>query len=87
MLRILIIAILIYLLYRLVRGFTWLKGPQGPEVQDGKGEVIDEMVQDPNCGTYIPRSDAVKRRVRGKDLCFCSDACADEYKRKDRDEL
>ncbi len=85
MLRILIIAFLIYLLYRLVRGFAGLKGPQGRTVRDGKGEVIDEMVQDPNCGTYVPRSDAVRRRFRGKDLYFCSDACANEYEGKNRD--
>lgn len=83
MARILIIAFLMYLLYRLVRGITRLKGPREPAVQDRKGEVIDEMVQDPNCGTYIPRSDAVRRRLRGQDLYFCSDTCADEYKVKD----
>lgn len=83
--RILILAFLIYLLYRLVRG---LKGLQGPRrsTGNGAGEVVDDMVQDPNCGTYIPRSEAVRRNVGGEDRWFCSEACAEAYREKRRGE-
>lgn len=82
MVRILIIAFLGYLLYRVVRG---LKGLAGPALRDEKGEVIDDMVQDPECGTYVPRGEAVRRRIRGEDFYFCSTACADRYEKKMRE--
>jgi uncharacterized protein len=82
--RILIIFFLMYLLYRLVRGAMGLKRPGPPPVRDGRGEVIDEMVQDPNCGTYVPRNDAVRRRLHGQDLYFCSETCAEEYTARNR---
>ena len=44
------------------------------------------MVQDPNCGTYIPRSEAVRRSVGGEDRWFCSEACAEAYLEKRREE-
>ena len=41
-----------------------------------------EMVQDPNCGVYVPKSQTVTRSVRGKGHCFCSERCANEYSTK-----
>lgn len=80
--RILIIAFLIFLLYRLMRGLKGLQGPRRSTVGEENGEVIDDMVRDPHCGTYIPRSEAVRRRVGGEEHYFCSEACADAYKKK-----
>lgn len=82
--RILILAFLIYLLYRLLRGLKGLQGPRRPS-GDGGGDVVDDMVQDPNCGTYIPRSEAVRRSVGGEDRWFCSQACAEAYQEKRRE--
>jgi len=44
-----------------------------------KGNVIDEMVQDPFCKTYIPKREAVKRVIGGKEILFCSKECADRF--------
>ena len=41
--------------------------------------MIDEMVQDPLCKTYIPLRESVKRTIDGQELFFCSDACAIAY--------
>ncbi len=84
--RILIIAFLIYLLYRLVKGLKGLHAPRRPPGEGRNGEVIDEMVKDPNCGTYIPQSEAVRRRVRGEEHFFCSESCAEEYAGEGRGE-
>lgn len=84
--RILILIALIYLLYRLVKGLKGLKGPEDSAERDRGVDVIDDMVQDPNCGTYVPRSDAVRRRFGGEEVFFCSETCADEYKSKEHDE-
>jgi YHS domain-containing protein len=43
-----------------------------------------EMVQDPNCRTYIVKDRSVVRRVNGATNYFCSTACAEEYERNNR---
>jgi YHS domain-containing protein len=37
------------------------------------------MVLDPQCKTYVPKGRAVMRRVGGKTVPFCSEACARAY--------
>jgi YHS domain-containing protein len=39
-----------------------------------------ELRRDPVCGTYIPEATAVKLKVRGETVHFCSAACRDKYK-------
>ncbi len=41
----------------------------------------EEMVQDPQCRTYVVKDRAVTRRVNGATAYFCSDACAEKYLR------
>ena len=77
MIRFIIFLILAYLFYRVVKGvFT----PGRPAVKGQKqGEVIDQMVQDLTCQTYIPRMGAVKRRLGGQEYYFCSSECAEKF--------
>ncbi len=76
MLRLIIIILFIYVLYRLFKGFF----SQKKEVPRKKpAGVIDEMVQDPFCKTYIPRREAYKRVLGGKEILFCSKECADKF--------
>ena len=80
--RLIILALLIYIAYRLFRGFTTSK----QEIQrTPDGGVIDEMVQDPVCKTYVPRRDAVKKVIGGREIFFCSEACASKYEKEKRD--
>ena len=46
-----------------------------------KGE---EMVRDPECGTYVVKGRAVTRRIGGAAVFFCSDSCARRYEEKNR---
>jgi len=39
----------------------------------------DDMVQDPQCRTYVVKERAVARRVRGTTTYFCSEACARQF--------
>jgi uncharacterized protein len=48
----------------------------------GKGESAKEMVKDPNCETYVPEAEALRKVVAGQDHYFCSEKCAEEYSRK-----
>jgi len=77
--RLIILAILIYLAYRLLRGFKRSK----QEIQrTPDGGVIDEMVQDPVCKTYVPRREAVRKVVDGREVFFCSEACASRFEKE-----
>ena len=55
-------------------------GSDSPSRRDQKGEG-EEMVRDPQCGVYIPHSIALKRRVRGETVFFCSRECAEKYRK------
>ncbi len=41
-----------------------------------------EMVLDPNCSTYIPETEAIKATIVGTDYYFCSEKCAEIYRKK-----
>ena len=81
MLRLIILAILIYILYRLVKGYF----KQGREIPRGRADgVIDEMVQDAYCKIYIPRRQAVRRVHEGNEIFFCSEECADRFEAENK---
>lgn len=76
MLRILLFLILLYILYRLVKGLF----PKKEKISKSRpAGVIDEMVQDPFCKKYVPRREAVRRVLGGKEILFCSEECADAF--------
>lgn len=77
--RLIFLAILVYVAYRLIRGLNRSK----QEIHTTPdGGVIDEMVQDPVCETYVPRRDAVKKMIDGRDVFFCSHECASRYEKE-----
>ena len=78
MVRLIIFIIVLYILYRVVRGFIRSISSQKPN-SSVRGGDVDEMVQDPQCGTYIPRRDAVQKYIEGRPQLFCSEECAKQY--------
>ena len=72
MLRVLFFLLLFYLLYRLYFSARRPKRPAAKSGEDARGE---EMVLDPQCRSYLPKSEAM---LRG-DQYFCSDRCASLY--------
>lgn len=80
--RLIIIGILVYLLYRLVKswGKKQMTHSPPPTSPRGYGEVDDVMVKDPQCGAYFPRRKAVRARIGGRELEFCSEECRDRYR-------
>jgi uncharacterized protein len=78
MIRFLIFLILAYIAYRTVKAIFRPK----EELRGGQDKgVIDEMVQDPQCKTYVPKREAVKRTIAGETHFFCSGACADKFQK------
>jgi uncharacterized protein len=41
--------------------------------------VAEEMVRDPVCQLYLPRAEAIRRRVQGRKYFFCSPGCLDKF--------
>ncbi len=74
--RLVFFGILAYLLYRIVKGVFSPKAKVNRSRPQG---IVDEMVQDPFCKTYVPRRDSVRRVIQGQEFFFCSDDCADKY--------
>jgi YHS domain-containing protein len=42
-------------------------------------ETAEELVQDPVCKCYIPKSQSYALSFRGKKLFFCSEECYNKY--------
>jgi len=78
--RLLIIALLVYLLYKL-----WKSG-ENKSKEKFKEQNIGEMSQDPVCKIYLPVEQAYKREINGKEYFFCSKECADEFEKKLKEE-
>jgi len=76
MARFIILGLLGYLLYRTVKGVFRSNKEVDRSVDGG---VIDEMVQDPFCKTYIPRRESIKRVIHGNEYRFCSEECAAKF--------
>ena len=41
--------------------------------------VAEEMVRDPVCQLYLPRAEAIRRTVQGREYFFCSPGCLDKF--------
>jgi YHS domain-containing protein len=81
LIRLAIILLILYLLYRL---FRWVFLPGGKTVKPlprGGGEPPrEDLVEDPVCHTYLPASEARTARFGGRDLYFCSEECLEKYR-------
>jgi len=76
--RLIILGAAAWLLFRIVRKFLAI-GDGGSARSSSPGGSVDEMVQDPVCGIYVPVREAHRRVINGKVHYFCSDRCADLF--------
>ena len=77
MVRWIIILIILFLVYRFFRRY-W--GPKIAVKKKPPEQIQDEMVQDPVCGTYVPKRMALTiSRPEGGPPYFCSTVCRDKY--------
>ena len=79
-----LIALAVWVLYKGVRNMFGGPGRPAPGRKRATGrakagEVMDEMVQDPACGTYLPKHQALRVWVKGQERYFCSEACRDRF--------
>jgi uncharacterized protein len=79
MLRLLLLAIFFYLGYRLFKSFFLAIPKNGTDISAARSRRGEEMVLDPQCGTFLPRGDALEGRVAGEKHYFCSKECRQAY--------
>jgi len=81
-LRILILAILIYIGYRLLKNsFAKKSDPEKPaNKKPGPSDrLTDVLVEDPVCKKLVPKEQAVKLDHDGEIYYFCSQECCNEF--------
>jgi len=84
MIRFLLLALLFLALYHAVRVLFRSAFQAYHDDEDTRRLPTREMVQDPQCRTYIVKDRAVARRIGGAPVYFCSKACADAYENAHR---
>ena len=81
--RLLILVVLLYIAWRLIRNLIREKIENEAEKRQKKGadgaKIQDVLVEDPVCHTLIPKHQAVRLRQDGKTYYFCSDKCCDKF--------
>ena len=76
-LRIILYALLAYIVYKFIRLYQKLgqKRYSSPQSKQSSGL----MVKDEICNTYLPQEDAIKELKEGKEYFFCSKECRQKF--------
>ena len=79
--RLLVIGVLLYILYKLLTGprEKRVSGSRPAGQQASGNPVQDILVEDPVCHTYIPKRQAVQLHHDKKMYYFCSDKCCQTF--------
>jgi YHS domain-containing protein len=78
--RLLIFGFLVYLGYRLFKGWASPgKSTTRTSEEEGLTKVDDVMVKDPFCETYFPERKGIGGVIEGKTYYFCSTTCRDRF--------
>jgi YHS domain-containing protein len=81
--RLIILGAAAWLLFRIVRKF--LSAGMGDSSRSARPRgSVDDMVQDPVCGTYVPLREAYRRVVDGETYYFCSERCSELFMERRR---
>ena len=75
MARLAVFGIVVFLLILIVRAIF-------PKKQSSAEQEPTEMVMDPNNGVYVPKSEAIKKTIMGKEYYFSSEQSAEEFIKK-----
>lgn len=78
-LRVVILLLLLYILYRLLTGSRRQPVVERPAANPPAAHH-DVLVEDPVCHTYVPKGQAVVLREGGVSRYFCSEHCREAFR-------
>jgi|GEM_PF-76195 YHS domain-containing protein len=79
--RILLLTVLLYLVFLLVRSFAASIARRKQVMTRRPASVQSEdLVQDPVCRRYVPEGEAIKASIDGRTLHFCSRECLEKFR-------
>ena len=79
MFQFILLAAIIYILYKWIRGAPPARRQSKVDHPPPATGQVEEMVQDPVCGTWIPVSQALTANRGGETFYFCSSECRDKF--------
>ncbi len=77
--KILILGILFYLLFKLVFGKKLSFKKRNPVDKPANQPLQDVLVEDPVCHTFVPKGQALPLLLEGEKYYFCSDECRKKF--------
>jgi len=78
--KVLVILVLFYVGYKIVKTFQRIKSQEVKDYRvDGTSSKGEDLVQDPFCRTYVPKSQAYVKEINGRQQYFCSSECCEKY--------
>jgi YHS domain-containing protein len=85
--RLIIIAILLYIGYRLLTSGRKKEKKTGKQdtVSGNAGPVSDVLVEDPVCHCLVPKGQAIRLQHNSKMLYFCSEDCCNKFIEEEKD--
>ncbi|MFZ5774644.1 MAG: TRASH domain protein [Thermodesulfobacteriota bacterium] len=83
-LRVVIIGLLLYILYRLLVGGRRAARPNPPSAENSLAPAHDVLVRDPVCQIYVPKGQAIVLQEEDTDIYFCSERCRDAFRARQR---
>ena len=87
-LRLIVLAALFYLGYRILRGSSrrdrQARKNEGPRM--ASGSVSDVLVEDPVCHCLVPKGQAIRLQHQGVLVYFCSENCCNAFLEKGKKE-
>ncbi|MBW6520765.1 MAG: YHS domain-containing protein [Desulfoarculaceae bacterium] len=78
-LKLVVLAILFYVGYRLLVGAVRNKFANKPSVEKPSPQVSDLLVEDPVCHTLVPQGQAIRLQHENQIYYFCSEACCSQF--------
>ena len=79
MVRLVVLAVLFYVGYRLLTGIGKKKSEKKQPENIVSEQVEDVLVEDPVCHTLVPKGQAIRLQHDDQLYFFCSEACCSRF--------
>ncbi|MCD6527847.1 MAG: hypothetical protein J7K75_12730 [Desulfuromonas sp.] len=78
--RLVLLFIFVFLGYTVFTALLRMLG--GGSSSSSRSADPDRMVPCSQCGTYVPETEVIRKKIRGEHYQFCSKECLQDFKHK-----